>query len=197
MNRLVIRGVLLACLLLPGLSAKAQDKPSTEGPKAVTPRPDGTQLKVQIVFSEYEGERKTKSLPYTLLVLAGNDRDINWSKIRIGDRLPVATGKEGGSVQFQYLDVGTNIDCRAFAASEGRFRLSLNLERSWVQADVPSTTAKEANSVEIQFHQPTLRAFRSETNATFRDGQTMETNFATDPVSGKVIKLEITMNVVK
>ena len=197
MNRFLIRGLVVACLLLPEFSAKAQDKPPTEAAKAQSPRQDGTQLKVQIVFSEYEGEKKIKSLPYTLLVLAGNDRDFNWSKIRMGDRMPVATGKDGGGVQFQYLDIGTNIDCRAFAATDGRFRLYMNLERSWVQSDTQLATAKEPSSIEIEFHQPTLRQFRSELNLALRDGQTIETNFATDPVSGKIIKLEITMNVMK
>ncbi len=120
----------------------------------------------------------------------------NWNKIRIGDRVPIATIKDGASVQFQYIDVGTNIDCRAFTASDGRFRISMNLERSWVQSDAPSATTAE-NSVGVQYRQPTIRSFRADTNVLLREGQTIETDFATDPVSGKVVKLEVTLSVVK
>jgi hypothetical protein len=196
MKRFVIQGLLLFCLVLPSCAADAQDKPKEE-PKTSSSHSDGPQLRVQIVFSEYEGEKKVKSLPYTVLVLAGTDRDFNWSKIRMGDRVPVVTGREGGAIQFQYIDVGTNIDCRAFVMSGGRFRLATSLERSSVQSDIPVATAKEITSVESQFHEPTIRQFRSDTNVTLRDGQTLETNFATDPTTGKVIKLEITANVLK
>ena len=151
MKRTGIYGLMAICLLLHAISTKAQDKAPKEESKTAPTRVDGPQLRVQIVFSEYEGETKIKSLPYTLVVLVGGDT--NWSKMRIGDRVPVATGKDGAGVQFQYLDVGTNIDCRAFNTIDGRFRLYMNLERSWVQSDVPMTSGKDA-SVEVQFHQP-------------------------------------------
>ncbi len=194
MRRIAICGFIAVCLLLPVFPVVAQDKSTNEETKIAAQRQDGPQLKVQIVFSEYEGDKKVKSLPYTLMVLVGGDT--NWSKMRIGDRVPVASGKEGGGVQFQYLDVGTNIDCRAFSASGGRFRFYMNLERSWVQSDVPAAAAKD-NSVEVQFHLPTIRSFRADTNVLLREGQAVEIDFATDPVSGKVVKLEVSMNVVK
>jgi hypothetical protein len=194
MKRIAAYGLIAACLLLPAWPARAQDKAQKEEAKPAASRTDGPQLKVQIVFSEYEGDKKVKSLPYTLMVLVGGDT--NWSKMRIGDRVPVATGKEGGGIQFQYIDVGTNIDCRAFSASDGRFRLYMNLEKSWVQSDVPAATTKD-NSVEVQFHQPTIRSFRTDTNVLLREGQAVETDFATDPVSGRVVRLEVTMNVMK
>ena len=112
----------------------------------------------------------------------------------MGDRVPVATGKDGGGLQFQYIDVGTNIDCRASALSDGRFRLSMNLERSWVQGGTTFTNSKDTTAVE---NQPIIRQFRSDSSVILRDGQTIETNFSTDPLSGRVIKLEITMNVLK
>lgn len=196
MKRITILGFLAASLLLSGLPARTQDKSPKDETKAVSLRQDGPQLKVQIVFAEYEGEKKIKSLPYTVLVLVGGDT--NWSKIRMGDRVPIATGKDtGGGIQFQYIDVGTNIDCRAFAASEGRFRLLMNLERSWVQSDMADPAAKVMASADKEFHEPTIRQFRTDSSVILRDGQTIETNFATDPTSGKVIKLEVSMTVLK
>ena len=37
---------------------------------------------------------------------------------------------------MQYLDVGTSIDSRAYNSENGRFDVTLNLERSWVEGDV-------------------------------------------------------------
>jgi hypothetical protein len=199
MKRLSIYGILVVSLLLSAPFAKAQDKvPAKEEPKAVTVHESGPQLKVQIVFSEYEGEKKTKTLPYTLVVLPGDDiKFANWSKLRIGDRVPVAEGNEGGTTQFQYIDVGTNIDCRASSAGTGRFQLALNLERSWVQAENPDAESKKSVSIVKQYNMPTIRQFRSESSLNLIDGQKIESTFATDPITGKVTKLEITMNVVK
>lgn len=193
-----MQGFVLVCLSLGALSASAQDAPTKEPSKISSPLPDGPQLKVQITFSEYEGEKKIKNLPYTVLVLVGSNFD--GSKLRMGDRVPIATGSGGngaGALQFQYVDVGTNIDCKASSLAEGRYRLSVNLERSWVQSDLPSSTPNSSGGVEVHFHQPTIRQFRTETSTILRDGQTVETNFATDPLSGKVIKVEIGMNVMK
>ena len=205
MKRIATYGLFLTALLIPGY-CQCQEKAQKEETKATPSRPEVAQLKVQIVFSEYEGEKKMKSLPYSLLVVAANDLAGNpttSSKIRIGDRVPVATGMENGTVQFQYIDVGTNIDCRAIAVPDGRFRLAMSLERSWVQAttdlaDVSATSSpKGATTAERQFHQPTIRQFRTDSTMILRDGQSIESNFATEPMTGKVIKLEITMTVVK
>lgn len=201
MKRLSIYGILVVSSLLSAPFAKAQDKAMTkEEPKAVTVHESGPQLKVQIVFSEYEGEKKTKSLPYSLIVSPDKDlRFAAWSKIRMGDRVPVSTSADLSNTQFQYIDVGTNIDCRAADIGEGRFQLALNLERSWVQgeAENPVASAKESRPPEKDFHLPIIRQFRSESTLILSDRNKIETTFATDPTSGKVIRLEITMNVLK
>ena len=118
--------------------------------------------------------------------------------------VPVATGGEkGGTYQFQYIDVGTSVDCRASLAPDGRYRLSLMMERSWVEGEravgdgqgrsyPPESEAKVGD-----FREPIIRQFRSDSDVIIRDGQTLETNFATDPVSGKVVRLEVTLEVPK
>src|SRR5277367_1879988 len=85
--------------------AAAEDKP-----KAETPAQKPTPLKVQVLWTEYDGDKKVKSLPYIFSVDAGSKRDYQFSKLRVGSKIPVYTGKDSG---MQYIDVGTNIDCRA------------------------------------------------------------------------------------
>jgi hypothetical protein len=197
MKRIIISGVFGLCLLASCFSSGAQDLPKKDESKAENARSEGPQLKVQITFAEYDGEKKVKSLPYTLLLQARVD--VPGTKIRMGSRVPVYTGGEHGSMQ--YIDVGTNIDCRASTTQDGRYHLSLSLERSWVEGDVfvpvQKAAAPTTDPAVGQFAQPIIRQFRSENNVTLRDGQTIETDFATDPASGKVIKVEITINVMK
>lgn len=99
---------------------------------------------------------------------------------------------------MQYLDVGTNIDCQASRTKDNKFDIRLILERSWVEGDVavavdPATAAQSSG----QFPEPILRQFKSELSLTLGDGQTIESSFATDPLSGKVFKVEVSLNIVK
>jgi len=48
-----------------------------------------------------------------------------------------------------------------------------------------------------QFPEPVIRQFRSDLSLILRDGQTVESTFATDPLSGKVFKVEVTLSVLK
>lgn len=197
-----INAIHVASFLLLGMLSpvgRAQDKPKPEEKSKAEVQT--TSVKVQIVFTEYDGEKKVKSLPYTIHVNAPDLLDLKsstWTKLRIGSRVPVYTGKD----QFTYLDVGTNIDARAARTGEGRFLLSLTLERSWVEGDVSVPMTKsdssQPDSAASHFREPLLHQFKSElAELKFRDGQPMELTMATDPVSGKVLRAEVTVSVVK
>jgi len=189
-----------AVLLLLGMFsplAHSQEKPKPEDkPKAETLT---TPVKVSIVFTEYDGDKKVKSLPYTLYINAaeGQDAKPGWSRLRIGSRVPVYTGKD----QFSYLDVGTNMDARASRNTDGHFILSLILERSWVAdyAAVPVTKSdtSQADAAAGHFREPIVQQFKSELDLKIREGQPVESTMATDPLSGKVLKVEVSVAIVK
>ena len=170
-------------------SGFAQEKPKAEGgEKPSENRKTITPLRVQVVFNEFDGEKKISSLPYTLLV----NSDVNgpMASIRMGLRIPVHTG---GSGAMTYLDMGTNIDGRSERQEDGRFLLSLSVERSSAyspQGNMPDTKAISADS-------PVIQQFRSQLNLLVRDGQTIQTTVSTDPVTGRVIKVDVTVNIVK
>src|SRR5262245_51579683 len=102
-------------------AAAQMGAPGPPGPhKPMTP------VKVQLVLSRYKGETKVGSLPYTLPCNADDDRPTN---LRMGIEVPISTTKDG-TPTTQYKNVGTNIDCRAEALDDGRFRLALTVEHS-------------------------------------------------------------------
>lgn len=193
----------VASLLLLGMLSPiccGQDKPKAEE----KPRAEAqtTPVKVTVVFAEYEGDKKTKSLPYTLYINAPDTDRSALVKLRIGSRVPVATGSDKGNITFTYLDVGTNIDARAAHTPEGPFLLNLRLERSSLEGDVlvPLQKPPEQNVSDPHagsFREPIVRQFTSELDLKLREGQVMESTMATDPISGKVLKVEVSLSVVK
>jgi len=80
------------------------------------PRPSNDVYKVEYLFSELQDNKKVNTRTYTVLV--GSTEK---ASVRLGSRIPIAVGaqvtsggKEGSTVlptQFQYMDVGVNIDC--------------------------------------------------------------------------------------
>lgn len=154
-----------------------------------------TPLRVQVVFTEYDGEKKISSMPYTLLVNA-DDRGAA-ATIRMGVRVPIETGSSTGAKQMQYLDVGTNLDGHADKMDDGRFVLKLSVEKSSLYT--PGTHEKPATTGgnEISSGQPVIQQFRSQINLLIRDGQTTQSTVATDPITGHVTKVDVTLNVIK
>jgi len=173
----------LFSMLLVASTAIAQDKP--EKPQAI-----GTPLKLQIVYSRYQGEKKVSSVPHTLSVNA----DEGPTRLRMGVQVPITTQTKDG-MATSYRDVGNNIDCRARTISDGRFRLECSFEQSSLYA--ADSERRGSSSDAMQVGTPVIRNFRSEANITLRDGQTAQHTSATDPVSGEVLKIDITLNVVR
>jgi hypothetical protein len=177
-------------------NAKKQDKITAEE-NARKPERTGIPVKLQVVFSEYDGDKKVRSLPYTLSFNAMRSPDMfnQWAKMRTGSHVPASTSKD----TMTYIDVGTNIDGRAVHTDDGRYAVQLNIERSWVESDV-AVPQKSANSPDVnpwQSKEPVIRQFKSEFTSTVRDGETVESTLATDPLTGKVTKVQFTLSTVK
>jgi len=174
--------MLLALLAVVALGAAAQEpKPKPDSkPDALTP--SVTPLRVQVVFSEYDGEKKVSSLPYTFTVNADERRARPGSLIRNGVRIPVVTAKD----QFTYVDIGTNVDCSATLQEDGRYKLQMTLDRSSVSSESSGGSGT-----------PVIRQFRVDLNPVLKDGQTVESVASTDPLSGHVYHVSVTLNVLK
>ena len=184
----------------------AQEKPKDQEQRAEEYRFTLATLRVQVVFTEYEGDKKLKSLPYSFLVTTRTRDDRPAAKIRVGNRVPIYIGGGAGGSQtvssqsYTYLDVGTNIDSWAEGVGPGQYRVQLSLERSWVEGStsVPIERAGATQNVSPpEFSQPIVRQYRAELTPILKDGQTLETTLATDPLSGRVVKLEVSISVLK
>ena len=176
------RIVFCAALLLPLLASStlAQQTPEPE---------KGPVVKVQVVLSRYEqqptGERKTSSLPFTMLATSNGDK----VSVRTGTQVPIAT--QGGG-NFQYVDVGSNVDCTVKTAANGRFNIILSIQdRSALEK--PAFVGSGANATA----QPVLRNFQYTNSILLKDGESKQFVAASDKGSGDIVKLDVTINVEK
>jgi hypothetical protein len=155
-------------------------------------------LRVQLVISRYQGEKRNGSLPYSLVVTAGGDR----VRMRMGVDTPVpttayttTTGPDGTQkvpyTSYSYRNVGTNIDCLARDFGDGRYQLNLTVENSSALS-----SADRSGDLSVA-GAPLFRRFETSLNPLLRDGQTVQTVASTDPVTGEVVKIDVTLNVVK
>jgi hypothetical protein len=148
-------------------------------------------VKVQLVVSRHNAEKKISSLPYTLWVTANRP---NVTGIRMGVQVPIVTSlvtKEGvTSPSYNYRDVGTNIDCTATSQADGFFNLDIKLNDSSVSFD-PKESGPALKGI------PAFRNFTSSFSILLRDGQTAQYASATDPLTGETVRVDVTLNVLK
>jgi len=178
------------CVQSPRLLAqeKSQDKPKSEE-KAKPSVP----IKVQIVFTEFDGDKKISSMPYSFVVIADEKVGGYYSTtLRTGVRVPIELDSKDQKIT--YLDIGSNIDCGIRTEDDGRFRLYLTFDRS---ALYPNKSAEGERLVANPGGQPLVRQFRASENLILKDGQTSESLLSTDPHSGHTLRVSVTINVQK
>jgi hypothetical protein len=172
---------------------RAQDKPAAPAKDAKAPV---VPLKVQVVISRSQGEKKISSMPYNLSMNAGNH-----ANLRMGTQVPVMmlatapaqvvdgkTMPQAGPIQ--YKDVGTNLDCSSTALDDGRFLLSITVDDSSVYPDEqPAPSGSRGN--------PSFRSFRASNSMVLRNGETGQFTTATDKVTGETVKVDVTLTVMK
>ena len=190
MNRICT--ALLFCVLI-GSNLTAQEKTKTEEKaeaKETEAKRELIPVRLQVVISEYDGEKKISSLPYALLLNAqypGRERP---SSIRMGLKVPIAVSANN----IQYQDLGTNLDGSATRSDDGRFVLQVNIERSSTYA---SSAANAQTASTRDANQPVIQSFRTHLELLIRDGQTIQSTVATDPISGRVSKVDVTLSLAK
>lgn len=199
-----LMGVLLLAMCVPAADGAQSTATSGVSQSAQKEAAAPTPVKLEIVLSEYDGAKKISSLAYTLPVISNGDRPSGaFASLRVGVRVPVnVTTEKKGENPLQYVDVGTNIDARAAHADDGRYQLDLTVDRSSLYV---AARGKEGNIVGREWsagdappgNPPMVRQYRGGLGLFVREGQAAEATVATDPVTGHVLKVEVTLNVVK
>jgi Flp pilus assembly secretin CpaC len=196
--RVLARSLLLALGVVSiAVSAGAQNQPpSAAGVSAVS-----IPLRIQLVIARYQGEKKISSVPFTLFVNATDlaNHAEEQSRVQIGVEVPMPAvpppaeakpNAAGQAAPLQYRPFGTNINCFAKVLDNGRFKLSIAIDES-----MPYTDQDRARSTTSPA--PVFRSSRVSSFVVLKDGQSEQFSTATDRFSGEVVKMDVTLSVVK
>jgi hypothetical protein len=184
-----ITSVAVFALFLSCSLGRAQEKANPSD----KPKPS-IAVKLLVVLTEYDGEKKVASLPYSILMNSDPSGHVAYSSFtRVGVRVPVASaGKDG---QSAFVDVGSNIDCGVQTEDEGRFTVRLNFERSSLYFQGRGDEKGTIKTAETG--QPYIPTIRTQSLVLVKDGQSLEVLTAADPLNGHVFRISLTLNVQK
>ena len=189
----ILRVAMIALFLAAPLPAAAQ--------QALTP------LELEVVNSRFQGDKRISSVPYLLAVNAANDINrATETQLNMGTEVPVPTASftpappadqkpgEPGTFNplrsYNYRSIGTSITASAAAAADGRFEVRLFID----DTSIYRTDNKDSGYVADM---PVFRSFRSRNTLLLRDGQARQYTAATDRVSGEVVRVDVTLRVLK
>ena len=191
-RRLMVWTVLLTAVAMSGAVARAQQ------PAGGTSKPTLVPLEVEVVLARYQGDKKISSIPYTLNVNANGDQ----TTLNMGTEVPVATTAFApagqGAAQpapvrsYNYRPIGTNFILRATTVSDNLYQVQLNVEDSSV-----FTPDARQQAMPMAPDVPAFRSFKGTNSLLLKDGQTRQYTVATDRVTGEVLKVDVSLKVLK
>lgn len=184
MSRFVC-AALVGLWLAPAGLAAAQDRPATD----VTYTP----VRVQVVFSRFDGEKKTSSMPYSLWVNVSSDpKQGNSANVRAGVMVPVhVLAGPNLTPTVAYKDVGSHVVCNVTPQADGRYLLQFEISQDAMAEPGPGAGRDGAPG------NPIIRMFSNTFSMVLRDGQAAQATSGVDPVSGEVVKVDVSLSVVK
>lgn len=182
-----VAGMLLFMLIVPAC-VRAQQQGKTSADESMT------RLRLDILLTEYDGTKEVSSLPYTLF-LESAPRGTRPRSVRMGLKIPIVVNSSGTSQQITYQDIGTDIDARGTTIGDGLYDLDMNVDRSSVYSANQGTD--QTGRIAQVGGSPVVRSFRSSFDLGLRDGQTEQGPSATDPFNGHVLKISVTLHVLK
>jgi hypothetical protein len=187
MNVKIVAGVLGTLVLAASTAGFAEDPPA----KASVP------VRLLIVFTRYQGDKKVASFPCAIQMNANERRP---GKLRMGTQVPLRYEGKDNPGNVVYKNVGNNLDCHVDSVDAERFRVSCSLEQSSAYTEGaagPSASGQRQAGQYADATPPLLRTFSSEAAVILKDGQTTQHSMATDPVSGEMLKVDVTLTVLK
>ena len=143
---------------------------------------DKIPVKLQVVISTFEGDKKVSSMPYTLLATA-NGSQVSFSS---SSNMPIQTGTSGA---VTYTNVGTNLVCTV-ATEAGSFKVTITFsDKTVVSIKTPAAVAGTARPLDS----PTFHDVSYSSAVNIKDGETKQLISAPDKVTGEILKIDVTL----
>lgn len=170
--------VMAFCLAWISNSASAQEAKDKES--AATEQKPVVAYRIEVNVREVEDGKRLNSRNYLMVA-----RDDDWTRLRVGNKMPYQTG---GS-QYQYTDVGMNIDCRPRDRGDS-VELSLRVEFSGLAPQKETLSG-------ISTPAPVFRTDRAEIESLVPLGKPTLVASMDDTLSNRRYEIELTATKVK
>jgi hypothetical protein len=197
-TRLLMAVALTACAIAPGRAQQASSQAATKPPLA---------FKVDLVLTRFQGDKKISSLPFTLYGTSTPPRNQAYMSLRLGVDVPIGSSvvtrgtatpnntssESSTATHVDYRNVGTSIDCYIDdIGADGRYPTSISIHDSSIYS-----ADGESKSVPKVADPLAFRTFEFNNKLLMKDGQTAEFISAADKISGDVLKVNVTLTVMK
>ena len=158
------------------------------------------ELKIDLVISRTQGDKKLSSLPFTLFAASSEagPRSVSAS-VRMGVDVPVGTTtstREGTpastTTRPEYRQIGTQIDCNVTRMLDGRYSLALRINDSAIF----SPASAQADQV-LKLDPAAFKTFTINNTRIVSLGRQEEFGRAADPITGEVVRVDAMVSVVK
>ena len=181
MRHLTITMAVLAGLLALGSTAEAQ---------APAPTPPQATIKLRVVLSKYQGDKRINSQPYELSLVPGQR-----GNVRIGSEVPVYTSPPSTvglntPTSYTMQQVGTQIDATITTQPDGKYAVDLTVtDRSVNSSSQVTPSADRVPNV------PIFRNVSANSRVILGNGESTQFSTALDQVSNETFKVDVTLNV--
>jgi hypothetical protein len=153
--------------------------------------------KLDYTVTELEDGRKLNTRTYSLMCetqprqLGGGGTLWGGAHLRVGSRVPIATvgfapGDKGANpilnTQFQYIDVGMNIDANMFNTDDGGLTLASTVEMSSIAEPTSPTNG---------INNPLIRQLKASTNSLLTPGKPVVLSTADDVGSKRRFEVQV------
>lgn len=173
---------------LPVRSASAQQRITSD--KSAPP------VQLQVVINKFRDDKRVSTMPYTLSARQQGDRGGLGAMLRVGAQVPVASPSSDKTPTVSYRDVGTRIDVQVDGLDDGRFEVTLTVQESAVYLPEPGSPGGSI-AIRNSTGAPVLRNYTSTNTLIVKEGQTSQFTAATDPLTGEIIRVELTLTAIK
>jgi len=163
--------------------APAGQAPGTAAPAAQAP---ATTIRLLVVLSKYEGDKKISSVPYTLSLVPGKP-----GSIRAGSEIPVptttfaVTADKPATSSYTLQQIGSQIDATVNPTTDGKYNLTLSV----TDRDRTSATSPAFPNV------PTFKNMVSSSSAILANGESIQFTSSTERASNESLKIDVTLTV--
>lgn len=170
-----------AAVLGASLGAAAQDAPGAKSQEAE--KAPGKRLRVQFQETRQRGDAAPVSRPNTLLLHA----DAGAARLFVGTQLAITkSDKEATTTTFK--NAGVAVQVSVATLPDGRYRLDAEYEDSQKRG-----LAVERAPGPVTAGNPVLQVVKARSGLTLREGETVPLASAVDPVTGEVVRVELTL----